>query len=263
MPPTKRRVDQARLREGILAQADATIAWLGELTHDDWQRPSALPGWTVAALAAHHAEILRGIAPAMADPTGEAPRSVDAYLSDVVAASTTVQERETAAGTHAPEQLLATLRVERDAAAAALATTPWPVAVRAARGPLRTADFLAYRAVELAVHTDDLARSLPDRPPPRLESAAARIAATALADLLAARAPGRSVELRVPPYVAVQCVAGPRHTRGTPPNVVEADPPTWLRLATGRLAWTDAVRTGQVRASGERSDLSAHLPLLG
>jgi hypothetical protein len=59
----------------------------------------------------------------------------------------------------------------------------------------------------------------------------------------------------------VQAVAGPRHTRGTPPNVVETDPLTWFKLATGRLAWEEAVRTGTVRASGPRSDLSAYLPL--
>jgi len=79
----------------------------------------------------------------------------------------------------------------------------------------------------------------------------------------AAEHPGKSVELRVPPYVAVQCVAGPRHTRGTPPNVVETDPVTWLQLYGGRLAWQEAVADGRVRASGERSDLSALLPLSG
>jgi hypothetical protein len=79
----------------------------------------------------------------------------------------------------------------------------------------------------------------------------------------AAENPGRSVELRVPPYVAVQCVAGPRHTRGTPPNVVETDPVTWLRLYGGQLAWAEAVRQGKVRASGERSDLSPLLPRSG
>jgi hypothetical protein len=78
---------------------------------------------------------------------------------------------------------------------------------------------------------------------------------------LAARAPGGSTEVRVPPFGVVQCVAGPRHTRGTPPNVVETDAATWLALATGALAWRDAVVTGRVRASGERSDLSALLPL--
>ncbi len=79
---------------------------------------------------------------------------------------------------------------------------------------------------------------------------------------LAQDAPGRSVEVRVPPFAAVQCVAGPRHTRGTPPNVVETDPRTWLELATGRLEWTDAVAQDRVSASGSRADLGELLPLL-
>ena len=78
---------------------------------------------------------------------------------------------------------------------------------------------------------------------------------------LAQQVPGRSVEVRVPPFVAVQCVPGPRHTRGTPPNVVETDAATWLRLATGALSWADAVAEGLVSASGNRADLSGVLPL--
>ncbi|HEX6446178.1 MAG TPA: sterol carrier family protein [Streptosporangiales bacterium] len=84
-----------------------------------------------------------------------------------------------------------------------------------------------------------------------------------LAWLLAHDAPGKSVELRVPPYAAVQCVAGPRHTRGTPPNVVETDPLTWLLLATGRLTWADAVDQARVYATGSRADLTAYLPVVG
>ncbi len=80
-------------------------------------------------------------------------------------------------------------------------------------------------------------------------------------DELALQHPGRSTEVRVPPFGAVQCVEGPRHTRGTPPNVVETDPQTWLALVTGALRWADAVADGRVRAGGERSDLSALLPL--
>jgi hypothetical protein len=79
--------------------------------------------------------------------------------------------------------------------------------------------------------------------------------------VLAERAPGSSVEVRVPPYAAVQAVAGVRHTRGTPPAVVELDSDTWIALASGDLAWSDAEREGRVRASGERADLSALLPL--
>lgn len=74
-------------------------------------------------------------------------------------------------------------------------------------------------------------------------------------------APGHSVEVRVPPWGAVQCVDGPRHTRGTPPNVVETDPQTWLELVTGALSWADAIAAGRVSASGERSNISDLLPL--
>lgn len=79
--------------------------------------------------------------------------------------------------------------------------------------------------------------------------------------LLETRAPGRSVEVRVPPYAAVQVVPGVRHTRGTPPAVVELDAPTWIALATGALTWSEAASAGRLRASGERADLSPYLPL--
>jgi len=76
-----------------------------------------------------------------------------------------------------------------------------------------------------------------------------------------ARAPGNSVEVRVPPFGVTQCVEGPRHTRGTPPNVIECDAATWLEMVSGQLSWADAVAAGKVAASGLRADLSALLPL--
>ena len=79
--------------------------------------------------------------------------------------------------------------------------------------------------------------------------------------LLESRAPGKSVEVRIPPYAAIQCIPGVRHTRGTPPAVIETDPDTWIAVASGALTWVAAVASGKVRASGERTDLSAHLPL--
>ena len=96
-----------------------------------------------------------------------------------------------------------------------------------------------------------------DGPPRELLREAARLGLRGLA----AKAPGRSVEVRVPPWAVVQCVPGPRHTRGTPGAVVETDPLTWVLLASGRLRFAEAVADGRVRAGGERSDLSALLPL--
>jgi uncharacterized protein (TIGR03083 family) len=140
--------------------------------------------------------------------------------------------------------------------------------VAAPRGPVAAGDFLATRIVEVVVHADDLTRSLPQQPPIVLHRAALSRCTRTLADILAGQQPGRSVEVRVPPYAAVQCSiaaavgdAGPTHTRGTPPNVVETDPFTFLRLATGRITWDEAMADGTISASGLRANLAPALPL--
>lgn len=79
---------------------------------------------------------------------------------------------------------------------------------------------------------------------------------------LASRAEGNSVEVRVPPFGVTQCIPGPRHTRGTPPNVIELPAEIWLALAGGKMSWEAALATGKVTASGLRADLSAQLPLI-
>lgn len=83
-----------------------------------------------------------------------------------------------------------------------------------------------------------------------------------LLEELAAIAPGNALEVRVPPYGATQCLPGPRHTRGTPPGVVETDPATWIALATGSLRWEDAIEEARVSASGTRADLAGVLPVI-
>jgi hypothetical protein len=138
-------------------------------------------------------------------------------------------------------RLLAALNAQR----AALAEPPWAgPETGPALGPACVAAVLAAASRGIA---------------PLPEAAAAAVRYTL--DLLTARAPGRAVEVRVPPYAAVQCVAGQRHTRGTPPNVVETDPVTWLLLAAGRLAWSEAVGDARLTASGRLADLSGYLPL--
>lgn len=99
------------------------------------------------------------------------------------------------------------------------------------------------------------------QPPDALDAAGIRAAVRATLGWIAQTQPGRSVEIRVPPQGAVQAIAGVRHTRGTPPNVVEMDAGTWLALVSGRLGWSAAVADGRVRASGSRADLSELLPL--
>ncbi|GAU66395.1 hypothetical protein SSP35_03_00430 [Streptomyces sp. NBRC 110611] len=128
-----------------------------------------------------------------------------------------------------------------------------------ASGPSVSVDQLVTRCVELVGYTDDLAAATGVEIPYDRQALAA--ATRLLADALAAAAPGGSVEVRVPPFAVVQCVAGPRHTRGTPPNVVETDPLTWVRLATGRTTWGEALDAARLSASGERADLDAYLPV--
>lgn len=130
--------------------------------------------------------------------------------------------------------------------------------------PAKLTDPIRARVVELVALVDEHNRSAaePDRLViPRQPMA---LASRSLCNWLALQHPGRAVEVRVPPYAAVQCGIGPQgptHTRGTPPNVVETDPITFLRLATGRLDWAEARAAGRVSASGQRADLSAVLPI--
>lgn len=144
--------------------------------------------------------------------------------------------------------------------AGALAANPGSRVLDLWIGDMTLADFLVTRTVELVVHTDDLARAAGVDIPVERQALAA--CTRLLADALALKAPGGSVEVRIPPFAVVQCIEGPRHTRGTPPNVVETDPLTWIRLATGRTDWATAVEDAQVRASGERADLAALLPVM-
>ena len=121
----------------------------------------------------------------------------------------------------------------------------------------RTADPTQTRAAVLAVAEwlrDD------DRPTPTRVQLAVAVRLTARA--LAASALGSSVEVRIPPFVAVQCISGPQHRRGTPPNVVETDPRTWLLLVTGLLSVTEAADAGVLQLSGSRAgEIATYLPL--
>lgn len=123
--------------------------------------------------------------------------------------------------------------------------------------PSRRVDPAELRAAVAAVQP--WLRGTADRPQRSELAAAVRLSLRTLEQV----APGNSVEVRVPPYAAVQCVAGPQHTRGTPPNVVETDPHTWLLLATGELHWESALHGARLSASGSRAgEVADRLPLL-
>jgi uncharacterized protein (TIGR03083 family) len=244
-----------REAETFLDQARVVGAWIEELPDEAYTAPSVLPGWRVAELVAHLGMMLTSVPPVLRTSAAERPLSIAQYLARYPQAATAIRDRELALTADDP---LTGRRLVNEG----LAAITYPATVAGARGPIRRDDYLTTRVIELVVHADDLARSLPDRPEPEITRPALKLTATTLAKVLAERAPGRSVELRVPPYTAVQCVEGPRHTRGTPPNVVETDPLTWVRLAAGRLGWSEAVEAAKVRASGPRADLAEWLPVL-
>lgn len=246
-------------RAGVLAQHRL----IDELVdHADLDRPTRLGGWTVAQLVAHLTLGMSAIARYLTGDPAPAPTMDPRVWADrCESAAASVDERATAMADEArPAELRGALRTARLDAEHALADVPASFVVAARFGAMRLPDYLATRCVEATVHTLDLAAALDLAPV--LDRHAAAAAVRLLTGVLAERAPGRSVEVRVPPYAAVQCVEGPRHTRGTPPNVVESDPVAWLEVATGRLAWAEAVETGRVRPSGERADLSPLLPIL-
>jgi uncharacterized protein (TIGR03083 family) len=239
------------------------VDWLTALAPADFSAPSALPGWDVRTLLGHLVLVRDGLLGQLGTGSaGSPPLSAAEFVTRYRPAAGSIAERTRAAtADRRPAALIGSLGDTGPLTVAAAGLDDRTV-IRAARGPITALDWASTRLVELVVHCDDLSRSLPERAPVPLCRAALATVTRTLAQILAAQAPGHSVEVRVPPFVAVQAIAGPRHTRGTPANVVETDPLTWLRLATGRAVFADAVAGGAVRASGRRADLSAHLPVL-
>lgn len=262
MPPARKRTrsyDPARIRTAVLAQFGHLRKAVEGLTPEQLALPTRLGDRTVRELAAHIAATYGALAGALGRPE---PPKADITLLDWTFSTA---ERAGAGGEGTPaaadpsQDLPALYARTAGEVEAALASVSGERLVRTASGAMRLADHLVTRAVELVVHTGDLAEATGLDIPYERQALAACV--RLLADALAVKAPGGSVELRIPPYAVVQCVEGPRHTRGTPPNVVETDALTWVRLATGREDWAAARDAARVSASGDRSDLSALLPV--
>jgi uncharacterized protein (TIGR03083 family) len=256
--------DLATQRGAYDAQVRNLVGWIATVPPAVWDSASRLPGWTVGQLAFHTTEVPNTvIAALLEDAVRERAQTIAQYTAHWRQAATEIAERDRVASRDVDREGV----IERHATALATmsaaldAETGDPV-VLARRGPIRLSDMMVTRVNELVVHSLDLSASAPTLAPVVLDRDAMGIAVRMLTGVLAEQVPGRSVEVRIPPYAAVQCVPGPRHTRGTPPNVIELEPAMWVELATGRLPWADAVATGRVRASGERADLSAYLPVL-
>jgi uncharacterized protein (TIGR03083 family) len=256
------RIDLDAARAAMAAQHAALDEAVALLPAEAFSAPTRLGSWSVAELVAHIGLDMAAVGRYLdGEPGGKAGIDAAGYALRCAAESAGVDERVRLASAEArPAELRGFVRDARLRADAAAAAAPEGFVVPARLGSIALADYLATRVVEAVVHALDLAAAT-DRDVP-LDADATGVAVRVLAAALVAKAPGRSVEVRVPPYAAVQAVEGPRHTRGTPPNVVETDAVTWLELATGRLSWAQAVAARRVAASGARADLSAHLPVL-
>jgi uncharacterized protein (TIGR03083 family) len=252
------------IRHAAIAQWRAVETMVGEDPDATFEPPTRLGDWTVAALIAHLGRNPTHLGRQLvvpADPRLPTIGVMDYYGDDDDAKAGIADRARRESAGRSPTQLREDVHRQTAAAVELLTTLRDETLLTVAEdATMRLDEYLVSRCIEGCVHTLDLAAAT--GLPARLDSDAMAVTARTLARMLAGQAPGRSVEVRVPPYVAVQCVAGPRHTRGTPPNVVEADPATWLELATGRLNWSEACRVGRISASGERADLSAYLPVL-
>ncbi|GAC1445473.1 MAG: maleylpyruvate isomerase family mycothiol-dependent enzyme [Mycobacteriales bacterium] len=226
------------------AQWDRLVTALPGL---DPTAPTRVAGWTVRDVHAHLAATTDGLVRILA---ADAPAKADTDIEGWASRLPGLAEVADADAKSGPADLAAAVAPAR----VALATADEKQVVQQRTGAHTLFDAVRFRLIEGVVHGLDLGID-PD-------PIAQRLAVKALVEVLTVRAPGHAVELRVPPYTAVQVLAGPRHTRGTPPNVVEMGPAAFLDLATGRASWREAVRDGRVRASGERADLTDLLPLL-
>jgi uncharacterized protein (TIGR03083 family) len=254
-------------QEALLEQSRTVLAWLKGLPAGTFERPTVLANWDLRQLAGHLVLVHSSFTTSIDQPTKEAAVPVHEFVTryrrdvDMIMESTL----RASAGLSGPGVVERLESAIDDLATRLDAGVRMPQVIRTRRGPITIEDYLATRIVELVVHTDDLNRSVPEITSATLQRSALARCTRTLAAILAARHPGRSVEVRVPPYAAVQCAIadpGPAHTRGTPPNVVETEPVTFLRLATGRTAWAEAAGNGSVHASGLRADLAPVLPLL-
>ncbi|NUR00669.1 MAG: maleylpyruvate isomerase family mycothiol-dependent enzyme [Streptomyces sp.] len=264
MPAAKKRTrtyDPAKTRTAVLAQFTHVRDAVRALTPEQLALPTRLGEWSVRELVAHIGATLTSVARLLDAP--EPPKQDATVLDWPFATSDNSGAIADVARRLAEEHpdLEAFLADAERQFTSELDAHPGTRLLSTSAGAMPLADSVITRTVELVVHTDDLNAAVPGLEVPYDRQALAACTRL-LADALAAKAPGGSTEVRIPPYAVVQCIEGPRHTRGTPPNVVETDPLTWIRLATGRVTWADAVQEAQVSASGERADLGGLLPLM-
>ncbi len=279
----------ARLRQTFVRSGALVDEVAQSLSAADFARPARVRGWDVRLLTAHLLWRLTSMAFQLDHPSASRPVTLEQYAAHSLATTARRLEQARATADHdTGHALAAQLHSVIADLSVLLSDEDLPPVVDTGVGRLNLLDFLRIYLIDVVVHLDDVRDALGPGAGPRREAPAARVGrdndpeavaevVRTLAEILAARAPGQSVEVRIPPFAAVQIgdpeaasragsefvEPAPTHTRGTPPAVVETDPLTFMRLGLGRMTWADALGRRLVAASGLRTDLSPQLPLIG
>ena len=263
------------LRQTLVEALSGVAGTVRGLRAEDYDLPAGPPGWDVRLLTGLALFQLTEMGDRLARPSLARPVTLETYAAHLLATAPRRHEQAAAiagrdSGPSLGQQLLA--RAEEITAAVQGSLPPL---VDTGAGQLSLPDLLRVQVTEAVVYLNDVDGALAAHggaPRPKQRGPVATAVRT-LVDILAARAPGQAIEVRVPPSAAVQIgdpasATGvllaplPTHTRGTPPAVIEMDPTTFLRLMTGRLSWNEAMASHAVTASGQRADLSPLLPLM-
>lgn len=271
MTTLKTRADAPARKVGsaLVAQAKLTAAWLVRTSPTAFARPVTLGNrpvmlgnWDVRALTGHLVQMISSTTEALNRPTTTRPVTLDAHMRTRRHSITRIdaEMRRTIGNDGGP-----TLARQLQAQISDLQYTlsgELPSAVELHLEAVRPLDLLRTVLIEFVVHSNDLSHAVGDEVPVPLDPQAVIEVARVYAELLGRAWPGRTLEVRVPPATAVQVAAldgGSTHTRGTPPNVIEMDPHTWIDLASGRLTWERAIENRRVSRSGAHTNLG---PLL-
>ena len=263
--PAPRTYDPVRVRKALTAQVETIEAAAHRITPEQLTLPSGLPGWDVHTLLVHIALQIDALPRllSMPEPAASVPEVDLSTWARSTAGKADELDREHPRGgraRHGPgaarvDEAVEELEPVLESAVRADVLLPHGF------GAMRALDFTVTRLVELVVHSDDLTRATGVRVP--LDRMALASVCAASDRHAGGEGPGPLGRGAHPAVRRDAVRRGPRHTRGTPPNVVETDPLTWMRLATGRTTWADARSRRVLQASGDRADISEHLPVLG
>lgn len=259
MAPTS--AAQLRSIDGVVEQGQHVASFLASLRAAEFCRTVPGTAYRVRDVAAELLMTQNQLLEALERPTAERPQPLAIHLDGLRLSRSHPKELAGELAEHeAGPALAGQFQQQMHEIGQRLGSGDLPEVVSVPT-PLRLADVVRLVAVEFVLHSDDLTRAIPGHRPVQWHRGVMADAVRALAEMMRARYPGREVEIRVPPFAAFQCGAGPRHTRGTPPNVVECEPVPFVRLCRGRQSLPDAVQRGHLLASGVRADISDWLPL--